>query len=647
VIADRNMLRAMELGWTPETGVNYYDFLAQRGEGPAPITGDPRLNSSTGGIQNLLQGLFSGAPSQGGGDQGFRFSQGTTTFTGYDPETDSFTGTIGGIAGSSPFSIPRSMATPELMQAYEQYQARANNSLPGMDQRSRYNLPNMPGGMPGPAMPGQMPGTGFPGYSGPSRTLYPGMGAGSGGVRTMEFIDVNRNGIDDRDEVPKSGQPNVPGGIGGMLGSMFPGQAPGSPATGFNFRVDNATFTGYNPETDSFTGSIVGFAGSSPFSIPRSMATPELIKAYESYQAGGYGNPTPVPLETTTYEPTVESEPVENPVGAPGGMGGDSSGMLDQPPASDYTYVPSITRADSRMDPITQQLLFGLGGEGGFIPGAMRAARSTFFDEQGRARVIPKEIAGFSPDEVRAFELARDVPTVMDPYIRRAEEAYKRGLGEFDPSTGIQPYMDPFEDAVVKQTMSDIMEAGAQRDISARAGDIARGGESAFGSRARLGAAERERALGRGLGEAIGALRSRGFEGARSAAMGEFARNQMGERGFGGFLSGLGTQKQGGLLSGIGALTGTGGLQRGMTQADLDARREAAMQGQAAPLSMYQALSPFINMAPRGTTSFNTQFGVPPNPLTTGIGTALSALAAFGDYFGGLGSLSGGQQRTT
>jgi len=379
------------------------------------------------------------------------------------------------------------------------------------------NLSNIPGGVPGPAMPRQ------------TRSLYPGMGAGSGGVRTMEFIDVNRNGIDDRDETPK-------------------------------------------------------------FDLP----------------AAG-------------------------------------SGMLDQPPASDYTYVPSITRADSRMDPITQQLLFGLDGEGGFIPGAMRAARSTFFDEQGRARVIPKEIAGFSPDEVRAFELAREVPTVMDPYIQRAEEAYKSGLGEFDPSTGIQPYMDPFEDAVVKQTMSDIMEAGAQRDISARAGDIARGGESAFGSRARLGAAERERALGRGLGEAIGALRSRGFEGARSAAMGEFARNQMGERGFGGFLSGLGTQKQGGLLSGISALTGTGGLQRGMSQADLDARREAAMQGQAAPLSMYQALSPFINMAPRGTTSFNTQFGVPPNPLQQGIGTGLATLGALGQLYGGL---SGAQQRT-
>ena len=37
-------------------------------------------------------------------------------------------------------------------------------------------------------------------------------------------------------------------------------------------------------------------------------------------------------------------------------------------------FVESITRQDRQLDPITQQLLFGLGGEGGFIPGAFRAA---------------------------------------------------------------------------------------------------------------------------------------------------------------------------------------------------------------------------------------------------------------------------------
>lgn len=46
------------------------------------------------------------------------------------------------------------------------------------------------------------------------------------------------------------------------------------------------------------------------------------------------------------------------------------------------------------------------------------------------------------------------------------------------------------------------------------------GGESAFGSRARLTADERRAALGRGLGEALAGIRSRGFGQAQQAALG-------------------------------------------------------------------------------------------------------------------------------
>lgn len=298
-------------------------------------------------------------------------------------------------------------------------------------------------------------------------------------------------------------------------------------------------------------------------------------------------------------------------------------------PASEFVYAPEIGRTEMKMDPIQQQLLFGLGGRGGFIPGAMRAAERTFFDEQGRARVIPQEIAGFSPDQVRAFELARQLAGAQTPYLQRAEQQYAQGIGAleasqqraleaqrraladiqsgaateqqlreaglgdilgateearrralgaetelrgalggiediqrgaagafgrelgditgmvrgatgaFDPRTGTQAYMDPFEEAVVQQTISDVLERGAQQDIAARAGDIARGGESAFGSRARLSAGERQRALGRGLGEAIGALRSGGFQQAQQRAMGEFARQQEQQRAAATQLAGL------------------------------------------------------------------------------------------------------------
>ena len=101
-------------------------------------------------------------------------------------------------------------------------------------------------------------------------------------------------------------------------------------------------------------------------------------------------------------------------------------------------YVAGVTRQERQMDPIIQQLLFGLGGQGGFIPGAMRAAERTFFDEQGRPIVIPQEIAGMSPDQLAAMQLAREQVGAQQPFLRRAEEAFRGGLGALDAGASQQ-----------------------------------------------------------------------------------------------------------------------------------------------------------------------------------------------------------------
>ena len=87
--------------------------------------------------------------------------------------------------------------------------------------------------------------------------------------------------------------------------------------------------------------------------------------------------------------------------------------------------------------------------------------------------------------------------------------------GMYAPGAGKQFY-DPYEDNVVQQTLADLKEAGIGTGISDRAGQIDQG---AFGgSRGRLMEGERSRQLGRGAAEAVGKIRSRGFEGARAAA---------------------------------------------------------------------------------------------------------------------------------
>ena len=383
-------------------------------------------------------------------------------------------------------------------------------------------------------------------------------------------------------------------------------------------------------------------------------------------------------------------------------------------------FAASVTQVASGLDPLTEQLLFGIGGKGGFIPGAMRAAEKVFYDDQGNPIVIDEQVAGFSPDQLQAMQMQRQALGIQNPFLMGAGEAFGAGtqaleeglqrgrtaalgslaattggvgslqtglgesadilrgtLGGYDPSM-TQQFYDPFEDRVVQQTIEDIMEQGAKSDIGARASDIARGGESAFGSRARLGASERQEALGRGLAEALSGIRSRGFQQAQQTGLGEFARQKAAERaassglaslagqGFGGSqalagalsglgqteqnigqqrytgqfglgssLQGLGAQAAGASASDIAALYGMGSQQQKQTQQMLDAQRRNLQQRQMTPLLQYQALQPFVSMAPAGQFQTTTQFAPRPSAMQTGIGTGLSAFGALGNLYGG------------
>jgi hypothetical protein len=104
-----------------------------------------------------------------------------------------------------------------------------------------------------------------------------------------------------------------------------------------------------------------------------------------------------------------------------------------------------------------------------------------------------------------------------------ARQLLGQSLQGYDPRMANQ-YYNPFEEQVVNRTIQDVLKAGDIQDIQQRAADISRGGESAFGSRARLSSAERQSALGRGLGEALSQIRSGGFDTAQSRALQELRK---------------------------------------------------------------------------------------------------------------------------
>ena len=164
--------------------------------------------------------------------------------------------------------------------------------------------------------------------------------------------------------------------------------------------------------------------------------------------------------------------------------------------------------------------------------------------------------------------------------------ARETGRATFDPSS-TAAYNNPFENQVVNQTIEDVMKAGDMQDIQQRASDISQGGESAFGSRARLTADERRASLGRGLGEALSSIRQGGFDRSQQTALGEFARQQSALERSGSALAGLGQQVGSGFERfGAGQLGSSqllSGQIRGLgsTAADRAAQEQAARYGAA------------------------------------------------------------------
>ena len=397
----------------------------------------------------------------------------------------------------------------------------------------------------------------------------------------------------------------------------------------------------------------------------------------------GGGNNMPRPPFRFGYSPVTLTEPNQQPIAAEAPI----TDMMVKPPytgagnVADPNYISSIQRNETGLDATTKQMLFGLDGKGGFIPGAMQAAESTFFNPDGTPRVADQTVAGFNTDQERAMEMARNQAGIQDRFLTGAESAYQSGLGAlqtgrgdlsgrlsesedllrqttgaYDPSMS-DNYFNQFEDKVVQQTIKDLRDSGAQQEIGQIAGNIGRGGESAFGSRANLGSMDRESARERGLMEAISGIRGGGLDRARqlgrsdfanqnqarrsaAAGLGGFAANRFGAdqtlggafTGFGSNLANLGGARQQAGAFDINQLLGAGGMQQGLSQEQLNAARANQIARNQAPLNQYNALAPFISMAPAGSFQTSTQFSPKPSAIQAGLGTGLSAFGALGNY---------------
>jgi len=410
---------------------------------------------------------------------------------------------------------------------------------------------------------------------------------------------------------------------------------------------------------------------------------------------GSVARQPPAPY-TTGYSPRpigVEYPSVgqpQNGVVMPTDTNAGITGINNPVPGQINPVMTSVGQGQRISDPNLREAYFGSPDTPGFINQAYAAAQKSYLDKPA----ILRQTAGLSPLEIQAMQQAQAGIGSYQPYLDAQQSGILEGLGmsrqagqiaqpyfagqeqylggateqarqaagmQFDPSTMTQAYFDPFEDRVVQQTMDDVFKQGDIADVAQRARDIQSGGESAFGSRARLTADERRSSLGRGLGEALARIRSSGFQNAQTSAMGEFGKqrqarerygdtlsefgNQLGgigatrsalTRGIGSDISGYGGQI-GGLGStqyGLGArqraeISGLGGLARGVKDIGLGRQYEQDYANRMAPTMATSYVGGFLPTYQPGFTDVKKTYGIPDDPLSMGLGTIASTYDNF------------------
>jgi hypothetical protein len=267
-------------------------------------------------------------------------------------------------------------------------------------------------------------------------------------------------------------------------------------------------------------------------------------------------------------------------------------------------------------------LYFGTADQPGFINQLQQATANLIASD-----VPLQQTAGLSELEQIAQDRALADLGVAEPFVGESADLIRGTTRQFDPSM-TQQFFNPFEDQVVQQTIQDVLEAGEKRDIAQRARDIQTGGLSAFGSRARLTAADRQEALGRGLAEALGGIRQAGFGQAQRDAITTFAQQRQAEQQAARDLGQVGTTLADLRARERAGLAGFGQTGRGIEETGLSRLFQQQLDQQGRPLQALQLTGQLLPQFQAGTTQIDSQYRLPVDPSQRGLGAALSTFTA-------------------
>jgi hypothetical protein len=333
--------------------------------------------------------------------------------------------------------------------------------------------------------------------------------------------------------------------------------------------------------------------------------------------------PEPIITETTpTIDPIIEPAPT-TPAAVASDVGAVPVTTIPQDVRGQVD--PVLAQQDTQeilTDPLLRALYFGTADQPGFINQLQQATANLIGSD-----VPLQQTAGLSELEQIAQDRALADLGVAEPFVGESADLIRGTTRQFDPSM-TQQFFNPFEDQVVQQTIQDVLEAGEKRDVQQRARDIQTGGLSAFGSRARLAAADRQEALGRGLAEALGGIRQAGFGQAQRDALTTFAQQRQAEQQaardigqVGSTLADLRARERAGLA-------GFGQTGRGIEETGLSRLFQQQLDQQGRPLQALQLTGQLLPQFQAGQTRIDSQYRMPVDPGARGLGAALSAYSA-------------------
>ena len=244
-----------------------------------------------------------------------------------------------------------------------------------------------------------------------------------------------------------------------------------------------------------------------------------------------------------------------------------------------------------------------------------------------------QRVAGFTPDQQRAFESTRGLATQagglsgLTPDLTQQAIAATWGVATTLPQTDLSGYMSPYTQAVLDPAIRDIEERAAKERLrlgqqSARTGSFG-------GSRQAIAESELERGTQRNIADVSAQQRAQAY----NQALDQFRKDQQNIPAlYAGMQSQLGTglsQTQGALGSMVNPLLATGGLQQARSQAELDVMRQQFEEERDYPL--------------RGISALRSTLGLPTSTL--GIGAQQTETAPGRDIFSALtGAISQGPE---